>query len=139
MFNLSKLFKAVLAMTAAAGLLYAQAASAAEPKAKAKPAVEAKPAAEAKTPAPRTVELTVTEKGYEPSPLKLKKGEPVTLKITRKTEKTCATELILKDHNINAELPLDKTVEVSFTPTKTGELKYGCAMGQMIAGVFVVE
>jgi hypothetical protein len=30
-------------------------------------------------------------------------------------------------------------VEVAFTPTKTGKLVYGCAMGKMISGVFMVE
>ena len=93
----------------------------------------------AKVAGPRKVELAVTEKGYEPSPIKLKKGEAVKLVVTRKTEKTCANEIILDEHNINVPLPLNKPVEIEFTPTKTGTLKYGCAMGKMIAGVFTVE
>lgn len=36
---------------------------------------------------PRTIELTVTEKGFEPTPVKVKKGEPLKLVITRKTTK----------------------------------------------------
>jgi hypothetical protein len=30
-------------------------------------------------------------------------------------------------------------VEVPFTPTKSGELKHGCAMGKMVGGVLSVE
>jgi plastocyanin domain-containing protein len=36
-------------------------------------------------------------------------------------------------------LPLNKAVAVSFTPTKSGELRYGCAMDKMVGGVFVIE
>jgi plastocyanin domain-containing protein len=87
----------------------------------------------------RKVEITVTEKGYEPSPIALRKGEPVELSITRTTDLTCATELILEDAGIDVKLPLNETVTASFTPDKTGVLKYGCAMGKMIAGTFEVR
>ncbi|HLT31294.1 MAG TPA: cupredoxin domain-containing protein [Myxococcaceae bacterium] len=87
----------------------------------------------------RKVEIKVTEKGYEPSPIALRKGEPVELSITRTTDMTCATELILEDAGIDVKLPLNETVTASFTPDKTGVLKYGCAMGKMIAGTFEVR
>lgn len=88
---------------------------------------------------PRTIEIAVTARGFEPTPVKVKKGEPLKLVVTRKVERTCAKDLILKEHDIHVTLPLDKPVEISFTPSKTGALKYGCSMGQMIAGVIVVE
>jgi len=144
----SRLIKAALALTASALMFHGVHASAAEkPAPAAKPAATAKPAAAApaakapaaKAPAPRTVALKVTENGYEPSPVTLKKGEPVRLVITRTTDETCATELVMKDPDLNVELPLNKPVELTFTPTKSGTLKYGCAMGQMISGVFLVE
>jgi plastocyanin domain-containing protein len=134
----SRLIKAALALTASALMFHGVQASAAEKPAPAasKPAAAA-PAA--KAPAPRTVAMKVTENGYEPSPLTLKKGEPVRLVITRTTDETCATELVMKDPDLNVELPLNKPVELTFTPTKSGQLKYGCAMGQMVSGVFIVE
>ena len=46
---------------------------------------------------------------------------------------------MIPDLDIEQELPLNETVSVTFTPQKTGELKYGCGMGQMIGGVIVVE
>lgn len=87
----------------------------------------------------RKIELTVTGDGFSPTPVKVKKGEPLTLVVTRKTDRTCAKELVLPSEGINVPLPLDKPVEVRLTPQKTGELKYGCGMNQMIGGVLVVE
>lgn len=87
----------------------------------------------------KTVEMAVTEKGFEPAAVTVKKGEPVTLVITRKTESTCAKEIVIDEHNVNTKLPLNKAVKVTFTPKKSGQLKYGCAMDKMIGGVLTVE
>ena len=87
----------------------------------------------------RTVELKVTKEGFVPTPVTVKKDEPLKLVITRTEEKTCATEIVVPGYDIEKKLPLGETVTVEFTPNKAGELKYGCAMGQMIAGVLMVE
>jgi plastocyanin domain-containing protein len=133
----SKLIKPLLALAASA-LVLSQQGCAKEPK----PAEQA-PAAAAEAGKQaggvRTVALSVTEKGYEPTPLQLKKDEPVKLVVTRKTDQTCATDIVMKDYGINTPLPLNTPVEIAFTPNKTGTLTYGCAMGQMISGVFMVE
>ncbi|MHB8872649.1 MAG: cupredoxin domain-containing protein [Myxococcaceae bacterium] len=87
----------------------------------------------------KVIELSVTEDGFEPASVKVAKGVPVKLVITRKTEATCAKQIVVKDYGINTELPLNKAVEVSLTPKAAGTIKYGCAMGMMISGVLVVE
>jgi plastocyanin domain-containing protein len=87
----------------------------------------------------KTVEMAVTDKGFEPAAVTVKKGEPVTLVITRKTDSTCAKEIVVDEHGINTKLPLNKAVKVTFTPKKTGQLKYGCGMGKMLGGVLTVE
>ena len=96
-------------------------------------------AADDKAAAARTITMEVTDEGFLPKDVKLKKGEPVSLVITRKTEKTCATEIVIDEHKINTKLPLNTPVTVSFTPKKTGQLKYGCAMKKMIGGVLTIE
>lgn len=96
------------------------------------PAAAANPAREQK------VNLTVTKKGFEPATVKVKAGQPVRLLVTRKEQRTCATELVLKAHGIHQKLPLGKTVEIRFTPKSAGTLRYACAM-DMIAGNVVVE
>ncbi len=87
----------------------------------------------------QTIEMSVTDDGFEPAAVTVKKDQPVTLVITRKTEKTCAKEIVIDEQKVKAKLPLNKAVTVTFTPSKTGALKYGCAMGKMIGGVLKVE
>ena len=86
----------------------------------------------------KTVELSVTENGFEPASVKVAKGVPLKLVVTRKTDKTCAKQIVVKDYGINVELPLNKAVEVSLTPKAAGNIRYACSM-DMIAGVLVVE
>ena len=87
----------------------------------------------------RAVEIAVTENGFEPTPIKVKKGEPLKLVVTRKTDKTCATEIVIKEAGVKVALPLNKPVEVPFTPAKAGEIKYGCGMDMMVSAVLFVE
>lgn len=87
----------------------------------------------------RRIEISVTEEGFEPTPIKVKQGQPLLLVVTRKTDATCATTLVLDEAKISADLPLNKAVELPFTPSKSGKIKYGCTMGKMIAGVLLVE
>jgi len=85
----------------------------------------------------RTVNMEVTEDGYVPAKIKALKGEKLRLVITRKTDRTCAKEIVIKEHGINKPLPLGKTVTVELTPKASGELKYACGM-DMITGVIFV-
>jgi plastocyanin len=85
----------------------------------------------------RVVDVAVTDDGFVPSKIKVKKGEKVRLNVTRKTDSTCAKEIVVKDHGIHQPLPLGKTVTVELTPSKSGEIRYACAMDH-IAGVLFV-
>ena len=86
-----------------------------------------------------SIAMEVTEAGFVPNHLKVKKGQAVKLLITRKTDATCAKAIVIDEYNIHTDLPLNKAVAVNFTPTKTGELKYGCAMNKMVSGMLTVE
>ena len=87
----------------------------------------------------RRVALEVTGDGFVPSNVAVKSGEAVTLVVTRKTDETCATELLIEGTDIKRELPLNKAVEIAWTPTKPGKVKFGCAMDMMVSGMLVVE
>ena len=87
----------------------------------------------------RQVELKVSEEGFEPASVSVKKGEPLLLKVTRTTDRTCANEILIEGTDINVPLPLNQTVEVRYTPSKTGQIRYGCGMGMMVSGVLRVE
>src|SRR3954464_1907373 len=95
-------------------------------------------AADAKAQKPRTVEMSVTDKGFEPEKIEVKKGEPVHLVVTRKPEATCATEIAIKDLGIKKRLPVNKGVAIDFTPQKSGEVRYVCGM-DMIGGSLIVQ
>jgi plastocyanin domain-containing protein len=86
----------------------------------------------------RTIKLTVTKKGFVPAQLKVKKGQPLHLLITRKTDQTCATEIEIENTKISTDLPLNKEVAVDYTPPTSGEIRYACSMG-MVSGVLLVE
>lgn len=84
------------------------------------------------------IAISVTKNGFEPASVRLNAGQPVRLVVTRKVERTCATEIVLSDLGIKKPLPLNKPVEVRFTPRKPGSIRYACAM-DMIAGSLVVQ
>lgn len=74
------------------------------------------------------VHIRVTQNGYEPAVVKAEAGKPLTLVVTRTTDKTCATELVLPEENLNVPLPLGQPVTITFTPRQAGKLRYSCAM-----------
>jgi len=86
----------------------------------------------------QVVEVTVTKDGFVPATVHVKRGTPVKLVVTRKVDRTCATEIVMKDFGVNQPLPLEKAVTVQVTPNKAGEYRYACGM-DMIAGVLKVE
>jgi plastocyanin domain-containing protein len=90
---------------------------------------------------PTRVEISITPKGFDPDHVTVKKDQPVVLAFTRKTDKTCAKAVVVDlggGKKITKDLPLDKTVEISATFTKTGELGYACGM-DMVHGVMTVQ
>ena len=92
----------------------------------------------ARSQAPGAIAIAVTEKGFEPAQVEVAQGKPVTLTVTRRTDKTCAKEFVMEAQNIHEKLPLDQPVEITFTPTAVGELRFACGM-DMISGKVVVR
>jgi len=125
-------------LTALAVAVFASAAQGKPPPpAKAPPA--AKPAPQKA--APRRLEITVTEHGFEPRHVKVSKDEELMLVFTRKTERTCAKEVVIQtdgEQKIRKQLPLDTPVEIAVKFGKTGEFSYACGMG-MYASVISVQ
>jgi hypothetical protein len=48
-----------------------------------------------KSAGPQTVKLTVSDRGFVPAEITVKKGAPVTLLVTRETDATCAKEIVI--------------------------------------------
>ena len=67
-------------------------------------------------------------------------GKPVTLVFTRKTDKTCAKEVIVHiddKQTIEKELPLNQPVEVAVTFPSSGDLTYACGMDMVKGSIHV--
>lgn len=91
--------------------------------------------------APEKMEIAVTDKGFEPDKLTVKKGEPVELVFTRKTDQTCIKDVVLDTgaaKKIQKSLPLNKPVVIKTKFTKAGDLKYVCGMN-MFSGTVTVQ
>lgn len=89
-------------------------------------------------PGPKTVKVSVTEEGFEPSRIEATKGEMLTLVVTRQTDDTCAKEIVFNRGEIHRDLPLHQPVTVQFVPAAAGEYRFSCAMG-MYGGIIVAR
>ncbi len=86
----------------------------------------------------QTARITVGEQGYEPSRVNLRSGVPARLTFLRTTDKTCGTAVVFPSLNIRRELPLNQSVDIEFTPQKTGDIEFVCGMN-MLRGTVVVQ
>jgi plastocyanin domain-containing protein len=84
------------------------------------------------------VKMTVTRNGYEPWKVPAKAGQRLVLEVTRTTDETCATELVIPEAGVDAKLPLGQAVRIELTPARTGDLRFSCAM-RMFQGVIEVR
>lgn len=100
--------------------------------------VHAQRRAKRKLPAVQKVTVALTEKGYEPTSLKLRRGVPAQVTFIRKVSATCGTEIVIADYNIKRALPLNEPILMEFTPKKSGTFAFTCGMG-MLRGSLIVR
>ncbi|QCJ42268.1 hypothetical protein FAY30_10320 [Bacillus sp. S3] len=85
------------------------------------------------------VKMLVTEKGYSPNVIRVKKGVPVEFEIENPLENnSCLSTFMIPDFNINNVNLKFGTTNLSFTPGKTGEYTFSCGM-KMFKGTIIVE
>ena len=89
---------------------------------------------------PRVQKFTVkiTERGFEPISLNLRRGVQARITFLRTTEQTCAKEIVIRDFGIRRDLPLNQPVLVTLTPKKKGEFDFTCGMN-MMRGKLIVQ
>lgn len=83
------------------------------------------------------VTINITNDGYNPDRVTVKKDIPVKLTLQSSETYTCALSFILKEFNIKTFLAAIDTKTFEFTPTKTGSYQYTCSMG-MYSGTLEV-
>ena len=86
----------------------------------------------------KEVAVTVTAKGFEPAEITIKRGDRLRLVVTRKVQRTCATEIVFKEIDVKHDLPLDQAVTIDLPAQSGGTLNYACGMN-MVKGSLVVQ
>ncbi|MBC7740655.1 MAG: cupredoxin domain-containing protein [Bdellovibrionaceae bacterium] len=87
---------------------------------------------------PQVIEIQATEKGFEPQDISVKSGVPIILKVTRKTDDTCATDIEFKSKKIKKKLPLNKSVRIDLGTLAKGDVPFACGM-KMFKGMIHVQ
>ncbi len=82
--------------------------------------------------------IQVTDKGFEPAVTEVKKGEAVTLLVTRRSDHTCATEMVFAGIDSSFDLPYHQTVRIRLAPNLGDTLRYACGM-DMYSGMIVAK
>jgi plastocyanin domain-containing protein len=104
------------------------------------PVLAADKAPAAPAAAGKKIEIKVTENGFEPKEIKVKKGQPVTLSFLRTTDRTCIKAIDIPAEKVKGfELPLNKAVALTITPAKAGVEKFHCTAMAMGDGKIVVS
>jgi plastocyanin domain-containing protein len=87
---------------------------------------------------PKEVQVTITDMGFEPKELTIKKGQAAVVVMTRKSDNTCATEAVFAETGKKFDLPLNTPVRIDLTGVSPGTLHYACGM-DMEKGTVVIE
>jgi len=81
--------------------------------------------------------IKVTDEGYQPSAITLRRKIPARLTFIRNVETSCGTEIVIPAYAIRRDLPLNTRVTVTFTPNRLGRLKFTCGMDMFRGSILV--
>jgi plastocyanin domain-containing protein len=87
---------------------------------------------------PGVTQITVTEKGFEPTRVQAAPGQQITLRFVRKVEQTCANAVDVQGDPVRHMLPVNAPVDVKVTAPKSGELAFACPMNMYRGAIVVV-
>lgn len=74
------------------------------------------------------VEVVADERGFTPHAIRAKKGEALTLVVTKTTEATCTTKVVFPSLNASYELPTHQPVTVQVPTDAAGTVEFECQM-----------
>lgn len=83
--------------------------------------------------------LNVSDAGYTPNNITLKKDVPVTLNLITDHVENCSRSFTIPSLNIEKLLPETGTTTIEFTPKKEGLLAFACSMGMYTGNFNVVN
>ncbi|GAC1352448.1 MAG: hypothetical protein NVSMB1_15430 [Polyangiales bacterium] len=85
----------------------------------------------------RRVDIVVDQKGFTPSSIAVKKGEPTTLVFTRTVKDTCADAVMFPELKIDKQLPLQQAVAIPIPTDSDHTYAFQCGMGMYKSKVVV--
>jgi plastocyanin domain-containing protein len=136
------MLRAPLSALASAALLALALPGCSKPGAEAEATQPAAPAQASQADAPipkdaKRIEIAVTDEGFSPASIDVKKGETVVLRFNRTTKSECLKAIEIPDLGIKKDLPMNTPVEVAITPQKEGKMVLQCWMAMVKASINV--
>jgi len=89
-------------------------------------------------PVSQGAEIFVNANGYSPNYITVKKGSPVTIKLTAKNAYSCASAFRIPSLGISRNLQPNETYTFSFTPEEAGRITFTCSMGMYTGTIEVI-
>ncbi len=84
------------------------------------------------------VQIELTDRGYIPQRVSVKKGIPVELTIVNNQAWGCIQAFVIPSLNIRRTIPPGESTVITFTPSKSGKIGFTCSMG-MYYGELIVQ
>lgn len=86
----------------------------------------------------QVAQVEVQSSGFVPSSVRVPANQVSHVRFVRKTDQTCAKEVVFPDLGIEKKLPLDQPVDVEIPAGRARTLAFACGM-DMLKGKVVVQ
>ena len=80
----------------------------------------------------------MTDRGFEPARAEVPRGQAFTLVVMRKTDQTCAKEILIPALNERRTLPLNQAVRIDVPKGVADTMSYVCGM-HMLGGAIAAK
>lgn len=80
----------------------------------------------------------IVDGGYSPEVISIKRGRTTSISFLRKDPSACLEEVVLSDFKIRRRLPLNESITIELTPTRSGTFEFACGMN-MYHGKIIVR
>jgi len=87
----------------------------------------------------KTVRIDISEQGYAPASVSVRKGQTVRLVFYRADSYNCGDEVVFPALNIKRRIPVRQRVVVTLAPKRAGEISFACGMDMYRGKILVTN